>query len=112
MSVLVTSFSGNIEVIILLLQHVLVSTQRISVVRVGMLFVELFENINISFSNVVNNIISEHWRVDLPPTLNRIQDNSNNFSPGDCMARMAWARMLRKDASTGKCILKMPLNQF
>ncbi len=40
---------------------------------------------NISFSDVVNNTISEHWRVDLPPTLNRIQVKSNNFFPGDGM---------------------------
>ena len=40
---------------------------------------------NISFSDVVNNTISEHWRVDLPPTLNRIQGNSNKIFPEDGM---------------------------
>ena len=104
MSVLVTSTSGNIEVIRLLLEHVLVSNQRISVVRV------FFENMNISFSDVVNNTISEHWRVDLPPTLNRIQGNTNNFLPGDGMDGVGMNAM--EDARTGKRILKMPLNQF
>jgi len=62
---------------------------------------------NISFSDVVNNTISEHWRVDLPPTLNRIQGNTNNFLPGDGVGMN-----VMEDARTGKCILKMPLNQF